>query len=35
MTADGALNAIIITTVITALLLIIGGELMHRWKRRR
>ena len=34
MTADGALNAIIITTIILALVLIVGGEVIHRWRRR-
>lgn len=34
MTADRALNIVIITTIILTFVIIVGGELLHRWRRR-
>jgi len=34
MTADRALNIIIITTLVLTFIVVIGGELLHRWRRR-
>jgi hypothetical protein len=34
MTADGALNAIIITTLVVTVIIVVGGELLHRWRQR-
>ena len=34
MTADQALNLGIITTIILTFVVIIGGELLQRWRRR-
>ena len=34
MTTDQALNLVIITTIILTFVIIVGGELLHRWRRR-
>lgn len=34
MTADRALNIVIITTIVLTFVVVIGGELLHRWRRR-
>lgn len=34
MTADRALTIVIITTIILTFVVIVGGELLHRWRRR-
>ena len=34
MTADRALNLVIITTIVLTFVVVIGGELLHRWRRR-
>jgi len=34
MTADRALNIVIITTLVLTFIVVIGGELLHRWRRR-
>jgi hypothetical protein len=34
MTADRALNIVIITTIVLTFIVVIGGELLHRWRRR-
>ena len=34
MTADRALTIVIMTTIILTFVVIIGGELLHRWRRR-
>ena len=34
MTADRALNIVIITTLVLTFVVVIGGELLHRWRRR-
>jgi len=34
MTADRSLNIVIITTLVITFIVVIGGELLHRWRRR-
>jgi len=34
MTADRILNFVIITTIVLTFVVVIGGELLHRWRRR-
>jgi hypothetical protein len=34
MTADRALNIVIITTIVVTFMVVVGGELLHRWRRR-
>ena len=34
MTADLSLNIVIITTLVITFIVVIGGELLHRWRRR-
>jgi hypothetical protein len=34
MTADRALNIVIITTIVLTFMVVVGGELLHRWRRR-
>lgn len=34
MTADRALNIVIVTTIILTFVVIVGGELLHRRRRR-
>jgi len=34
MTADRDLNIVIITTLVLTFIVVIGGELLHRWRRR-
>jgi hypothetical protein len=34
MTADRILNIVIITTIVLTFVVVIGGELLHRWRRR-
>lgn len=34
MTADRALTIVIITTIILTFVVIVGGKLLHRWRRR-
>ncbi len=34
MTADRALNLVIITTIVLTFMVVVGGELLHRWRRR-